>query len=216
MEPTCSVEDCTRPPLAQGLCNAHYQRFRRLGDPGPTSIRPKNPRRGECEVMDCQSLVKANGLCSFHYTRQRTGIPFDAYRRGARAESCSVDGCDGNVLARGYCQMHYDRVRANGDPGPAHRIKGENGSKWIEPHGYVRMRANGKLTFEHRYVMEQILGRSLSRDEHVHHINGQRADNRPENLELWVTSHPAGQRPDQLVAWAHEIIERYGALVESE
>jgi hypothetical protein len=46
----------------------------------------------------------------------------------------------------------------------------------------------------HRYVMQQKLGRPVLKTEEVHHINGKRDDNRPENLELWKRSHPAGVR----------------------
>lgn len=58
--------------------------------------------------------------------------------------------------------------------------------------------------------MEEVLGRHLLPGENVHHKNGVRHDNRTENLELWVTTQPKGQRPEDLLVWAAEIIKRYG------
>ena len=72
-------------------------------------------------------------------------------------------------------------------------------------------RANPKTgrVREHIVVMEQVLGRHLMPGEEVHHINGVRSDNRPENLELWSKSHPAGARVSDKVEWAKQILRLY-------
>lgn len=63
--------------------------------------------------------------------------------------------------------------------------------------------------FQHRLVMEQTLGRPVLPSENVHHINGKRDDNRPDNLELWSKTQPAGQRVADKVAWAIELLALY-------
>jgi hypothetical protein len=71
-------------------------------------------------------------------------------------------------------------------------------------------KANG-WALEHRVKMSDHIGRPLMAHESVHHINGVRDDNRIENLELWSSWQPPGQRVEDKVVWAREVLATYAA-----
>ena len=90
------------------------------------------------------------------------------------------------------------------------------GGKTIDKKGYKLIKAkehprnhNGYV-FEHIMVMEGKIGRPLIAGENVHHVNGVRNDNRPENLELWTRPQPIGIRVVDAIIWAKDILATYG------
>ena len=186
----------------------------------------------KCKVEGCDKKLHGRGLCSHHYQRMYRGMSLEApLLRPAKRYGCKVEGCEGKHVAKGYCRSHYERFNRKSNARgrktktpisrttktPINSNKDDVYKKLcsgvlvgnIDPRGYERFSSNGEIIWAHRFVMERILGRKLTTEETVHHRNGVRHDNRPENLELWSGKHPRGARVSEQVAWAQEILAKH-------
>lgn len=210
------VAECGKEERARGFCNACYQRKMANGE---ISKKPIKNAGKKCSVEGCEVEAKSLGMCIKHYEKFRKyGDPTLSAPRKTGGQ-CSVDGCEGVVIANGLCSKHYERSRKHGDPLKISDRYAAKFEKSIDSNGYVLVPKkghknavrNGCRIPEHRLVMSEFLGRPLRKNENVHHINGDKTDNRIENLELWVVAQPKGQRPQDLVDFAKSILKKYGA-----
>lgn len=94
---------------------------------------------------------------------------------------CSIIDCAAPSRSRGFCTKHYARWLRHGDP--LQLGKRPNGTGSLRKDGYWEFTIGGQHWLEHRYVWSQAHG-SIPDGALVHHVNGDRGDNRLENLEL--------------------------------
>lgn len=137
-------------------------------------------------------------------------------RKALNVGSCSEQGCEQPAHCLGLCKRHYSRrnyeAHERARRGHKRAVAFEIGSTRINSGGYVEEKVGpGRhWRLQHRVVMERKVGRALFPEETVHHKNGDKTDNRPENLELWSSRHPKGQRIQDLLEFAQYINQTYG------
>lgn len=160
--------------------------------PGPSLINSDNPHftlddkgqwwylagpsasRTRARIRDCARCGKPFLTSIFHpspHCSRSCGLKASYVKDPNRQKGCRASNWKGGrrIDHRGYVLIH-----ATAHPSPR--------------------RVGGLYMFEHRLVMEKVVGRMLEPHEQVHHKNGIRDDNRPENLELWVKQQPPGAR----------------------
>ena len=113
----CKVSDCSKKASALGLCQSHYYRLKKYGDPEYIYKRVQN--LGEtCKLAGCKSSSYVKGYCKKHYARFRKhgdanttiGSPKGVF------VGCKVEGCTGKHSSKGYCKIHYPSFKKYGDP----------------------------------------------------------------------------------------------------
>jgi len=167
-----------------------------------------------CLENSCENFSYARGLCKKCYQIHKRNNTLDNFpiKNFPLREICSVENCNRKHIAVGLCSTHYRRLRTDGYIDPKKPIKDRNPgitTSFNKSNGYMYVRYENKSYLEHRKIYEDFLGRKLNSNENIHHINGDRTDNRLENLELWNTSQPAGQRIEDKVQWAVELLTIY-------
>ena len=157
-------------------------------------------------------------LCATHYYQAYRGYqltPIGSTRKKSNDQLavCLFETC--NRKGRKYCPGHAAQLRRGQPLRPLATRKSNSSGEWkTNSEGYVYRNAwsdtgKSKRVFQHREVMETILGRPLTKGENVHHLNGMRNDNNPENLQLWVTSQPSGANLLDVMSWMRDFIDRH-------
>jgi len=220
----CEVAGCERWSKGKGKCAVHLRR-QRLGQALDAPIRNWVPCKldNPCLVEGCSIRSVNKGLCPKHSYRLKKGLDLNTddfvkkYIPAPDDGICEIFGCDKPSVCKRMCAGHLSRQKTGANVNVKLRKISPSGEGSINKQGYRVIQKpdhanswkDGSI-LEHRWIMSEHIGRPLSRTELVHHKNGDRQDNRIDNLELCDNSQPPGQRVCDKISWMKEFLYIYG------
>ena len=176
---------------------------------------PKGPGRPKSQVIKHCQQCGGEFSCKSSHAHRRIFCSL-ACRGKAKTERVSEDRtcptCNTSFRVAAYLGTKYcSKKCAQTGMADTKRV----GSTNAQGYRVLGFTIDGKQrgVLEHRYLMEQHLGRPLRAYENVHHKNGVKNDNRLENLEVWITRQPKGQRVNDIEEWAVAFLVHRGFSV---
>ena len=100
---TCSLDDCSKPLHASGLCNTHYKQYQKQYQK-QYRTQHLRPFVGVCSLEDCSTPAHSKGLCGSHYSKQRYASMFSGSKTTCSLGDCSMLSVVGGM---GFCKEHY-------------------------------------------------------------------------------------------------------------
>lgn len=170
----CKVELCNQKIYAKGFCSKHYQRLTKTGTLELKTFPTK------CEIFECNGQYFSNGYCAKHYARfKRHGNP----ERGDSIGNIPLD-CKIIPGHENYCASKDGRIFSRN-----YRNSGETIelSQSIGNGKYKTVQLGKKNSFVSHRIIAKTFIENPNNYPQVNHINGDKGDNRVENLE-WCTA----------------------------
>jgi hypothetical protein len=206
----CKVDGCENKVIARGWCNKHWQRWRIYGDPAIIKKEPL-PNSCGINGCDRKPHARWDGtpLCNMHYLRiMSTGTTEQRQHLLNTWSICCVIGCDKPSRSPGnnsMCEMHYYRKRRTGNTEiiKQERIKNDFSKDYVKMHNRNHPMSCSKngMIYQHRQILFDKIGwgphkcfwcgdeidwmpgeRNKKGSLVVDHFNGNKRDNKPDNL----------------------------------
>jgi len=165
------------------------------------NVRPSFVKKGGGKFCSWQCYQKSPKSTAGRF--QKGNIPWSAGKHHSAKTRKKISLANkGKRVWDGFSEDQKVKIKAKISKANSGHLNGMwKGGKWKNEGGYILVNkrdhpnANlGGYIFEHRLAMEKKIGRLLEKWEIVHHKNGIKDDNRPENLELWARAHITGIR----------------------